>query len=69
MPAKNKEIKAGCCHLRNSAGNQKERRDTKGKGKDPLGANQRAYCKQEGHWRKDCPEPKTKGMETLAKKC
>ena len=33
--------------------NQK-RWNLQGKGKDPLGANQCAYCKEEDHWRREC---------------
>ena len=30
------------------------------RGKSPLGREQCAYCKEEGHWKKDCPRLKNK---------
>ena len=35
-------------------------------GKPKLGRNQRAYCKQEGHWVKDCPKKFKQGTNVLA---
>lgn len=46
---------------------QEGRAETKGKGnrktpqgkkRAPLGKDQCAYCKEEGHWKKDCPKLK-----------
>ena len=58
-----RKLKQATVCLEKMCGNQKERQESKGKGKDPkypLGANQCAYCKEESHWRKDCPELKNK---------
>lgn len=66
-----RKLKQTAIFLETVQGNQKERWGMKRKGKDPLSANQCAYCKKEVHWRKDCQELKNrnKRIETLAEQC
>lgn len=39
-------------------GNQRKRRNLRGRRKDPLGASQCAHCKEEGHSKRGCPKLK-----------
>ena len=58
-----KKLKQATVFLETMWGNQKERQGLKGKGKDPLGANQCAFRREEGHWKKDYPEFKKKNKK------
>jgi hypothetical protein len=37
--------------------------------RNPLGKNQHTYCKEEGHWKNECPNKKKKGKRKSDSGC